>query len=172
MIFPQKFIGSLARPVYPLELSKNSHGWEYRADLGLEHIGYRPNGNDGKVPTQTGDPEVFDWDGDNEPGATLVLTIPLFPDGELFVVQRGRSILEGRIVQPDHVEGKINVPVFEQKVLGAKPSFFNRTPEIVPDSDRSRFVLTRVAEGTNCDTVVPYSPPPRPRNDVDDFDRY
>jgi hypothetical protein len=153
MVFPEKFIAALGNHIYPLQLETDFQGWRYRADLGLERIGYKAVGDDGKVPTKIDDPAVYDWDGDGHPGATLKISVPLLPDGELYVVQRGHSILNGRITAPGKVEGSIEYKLFEQRVLGAWPSFLNQSPEIVPDATESRFSIMPLAPGSTCETV-------------------
>jgi hypothetical protein len=153
MIFPDKFVAALARHSYPLQLDKDGQVWRYRADLGVERIGYKSNGDDAVVPSKVDDPAVYDWDGDGQPGATLKLSVPLLPDGELYVVQRGHSILSGKVIHQGRVEGNIEVRNFDQKVIGAKPNFLARSPEIVPDMKESRFVLESIAAGSSCDTL-------------------
>lgn len=153
MIFPEKFIAALANHSYAIQIEKDNQGWRYRADLGVERIGYRAVSDDVKLPEKIDDPAVFDWDGDGLPAATLKISIPLLPDGELYVVQRGRSILNGRIVQPGKIEGNIDVQSFAQRVLGAKPGFLNASPEITPDSKESRFLMSPVPNGSSCETL-------------------
>lgn len=153
MIFPEKFIAALARHTYPLHLEKDGQGWRYRADLGVERIGYKSSGDEKELPAKLDDPAVYDWDGDGLPAATLKITIPLLPDGEFYVVQRGHSILQGRIVQPGKIEGAIETRLFEQRVLGAKPSFLNQSAEVQPDPSASRFILTAIAAGTTCEQL-------------------
>ena len=153
MVFPEKFIAALSYHTYPIQLEKDLQGWRYRADLGLERIGYKGGAEDGKVPTKIDDPVVYDWDGDGHPGATLKLSVPLLPDGELYVVQRGHSILNGRMTQPGNIHGAIEYKTFEQRVLGAWPTFLNQSPEIVPDPKESRFSITPLPTGSTCETV-------------------
>jgi len=153
MVFPEKFIAALARHTYPIQLENDGQGWRYRADLGVERIGYRNNGSEDNLPVKADDPAVFDWDGDGHPGATLTLSIPLLPTGELYIVQRGQSILTGRVVQPGKVEGNIEVRQFDQRVIGAWPGFLAKSPEIEPDPQASRFILSRVAGDSTCDTL-------------------
>jgi hypothetical protein len=153
MIFPEKFIAALSKHTYPLQIEKDSNGWRYRADLGIERIGYKPVDEAGKLPDRLDDPGVFDWDDDGQPGATLKISVPLLPEGELYVVQRGQSILNGRVVEPGKITGSIEVQNFEQRVLGAKPRFLNRSPEITPDPKESSFVLTQIAAGSSCETL-------------------
>ena len=153
MVFPDKFVAALAKHAYPIQLEKNAQGWRYRADLGMERIGYRADSGDGKLPTKIDDPAVYDWDGDGHPGATLRLSVPLLPDGELYVVQRGQSVLSGRVVKPGRIDGEIEVRTFEHRVLGARPSFLNRSPEIEPDPKGSRFSIGPVPTGTTCESL-------------------
>jgi hypothetical protein len=153
MIFPDKFVAALAKHTYPIQIERDAQGWHYRADLGVERIGYRADAMDGKLPTKIDDPAVYDWDGDGHPGATLILAVPLLPDGELYVVQRGQSILNGRVVTPGRIDGGIEVRSFEHRVLGAKPSFLNRSPEIEPDPKGSRFSISPLPAGTTCESL-------------------
>lgn len=153
MLFPEKFIAALANHTYPIQLEKEAQGWRYRADLGVERIGYRNNGTEDKLPVKVDDPEVFDWDGDGHPGATLKLSIPFLPNGELYIVQRGQSILTGRVVQPGRIEGNIGVRQFDQRVIGAWPGFLAKSPEIEPDPKESRFLLSQVAGDTTCEML-------------------
>jgi hypothetical protein len=153
MVFPEKFIAALGNHTYSIQLETDIQGWRYRADLGLERIGYKALVEDGKLPTKIDDPAVYDWDGDGHPGATLKLSVPLLPDGELYVVQRGHSILHGRITEPGKVNGSIEYKLFEQRVLGAWPTFLNQSPEIVPDAKESRFSIMPLAPGSSCETV-------------------
>jgi hypothetical protein len=153
MIFPEKFIAALANHTYPIQLQRNGQSWLYRADLGVERIGYKAADADSKLPERIDDPAVYDWDRDGQPAATLKLSVPLLPDGELYVVQRGHSILNGLIVGPGMIEGSIEYVAFEQRVLGARPSFLNQSPEITPDPRESRFVMTPLAEGSDCATI-------------------
>ena len=153
MVFPDKFIAALAKHTYPIRIEKDAQGWRYRADLGIERIGYKAGSGDSKLPTTIDDPAVYDWDGDGHPGATLKLSVPLLPDGELYVVQRGHSVLNGRLSQPGKIDGAIEVDGFEQRVLGAWPSFLNRSPEIEPNPKESRFSLTAISPGSSCETL-------------------
>jgi hypothetical protein len=155
MIFPDKFVAALAKHSYAVQIAKDAQGWSYRADLGVERIGYRPGSGDTKLPTTADDPSVYDWDGDGNPGATLKLSVPLLPDGELYVVQRGHSILNGRVTQPGKIEGGIDVRSFEHRVLGARPGFLNKSPDIQADPKESRFSITQVAAGSTCESLRP-----------------
>jgi hypothetical protein len=153
MVFPDKFVAALAKHTYPIQIERDAQGWHYHADLGIERIGYRSDSADGKLPTKIDDPAVYDWDGDGHPGATLRLSVPLLPDGELYVVQRGQSVLSGKVVSPGRIDGEIEVRSFEHRVLGARPSFLNRSPAIEPDPKGSRFSLSPIPAGTTCESL-------------------
>lgn len=160
LVFPEEFVAALDAPRYEVVLEPSADGGlGYRADLGVERIGFasgaapeaaRPSG----VPTRPEDPRVRDWDGDGRPGATLRLRLPVLPDAELWIVQRGRALLDGEVVAPGRVEGSVRVVEFAQEVIGARPAFLRRTPRQSPDPDGSRFVLHRVVrpeEAPVCD---------------------
>lgn len=153
MIFPEKFIAALSRHTYPIQLERDGQGWSYRADLGVERIGYRTSGADDPLPANADDPAVFDWDDDGHPGATLKISIPLLPTGELYVVQRGQSILSGRLTQSGTIEGGIEVRNFAQRVLAAWPGFLAKSPEIEPNPKESRFTLSPIAAGSTCESL-------------------
>ena len=121
--------------------------------MGIESIGYKPSLGDSKLPAKVDDSSVYDWDGDGQPGATLKISVPLLPDGELYVVQRGQSILNGRINRPGRIDGSIEVLIFEHRVLDAWPGFLNRSPEITPDPKESRFSIIPIPQGSSCETL-------------------
>lgn len=164
MVFPDKFVAALAQHSYPIQVEKDAEGWRYRADLGIERIGYKPTSTESSLPTKVDDASVYDWDGDGHPGATLKISVPLLPDGELYVVQRGQSILNGRITRPGRVEGTIEVRSFEHRVLGAWPRFLNRSPEIVPDPDASRFTMIAIPQDSVCETLRGASRQPKQKD--------
>lgn len=164
MRMPERFVSALATPSYPLELTPAAEGWRYRADLGVETVGFQPTVGTPALPAAATDPRVYDWDGDGHPGATLHLSIAGLADGELYVVQRGHSVLEGAVTARGQAAGHIEVRVFQQAVLAAAPAFLARDPDIVPVPSQSAFHLTRVPDGTGCAALAaaPYAPDPGP----------
>jgi hypothetical protein len=153
MVFPDKFVAALAKHTYPIQIERGAQGWRYRADLGMERIGYRADSAQDRLPIKIDDPTVYDWDGDGHPGATLRLSVPLLRNGELYVVQRGHSVLHGKVITPGRIDGDIEFRSFEHRVLGAQPSFLNRSPEIEADPKRSRFSISPVPSGTTCESL-------------------
>jgi hypothetical protein len=150
MTMPPRLIAALAAPEYPVAVEYDAAAWRYRADLGVSHVGYEPDGADDALPTTGDDRRLRDIDGDGRPGATLALSIAGLADGSLWVVQRGHSLLDGRVIGVGQAEGRIDVRAFDQALLGADPSFLARSPEIAADPERSTFSLVRVADGTTC----------------------
>ena len=57
------------------------------------------------------------------------------------------------MTQPGTIQGAIEYTTFEQRVLGAWPSFLNQSPEIAPDPKESRFFITPLPPGSTCETV-------------------
>ncbi len=164
MVFPDKFVAALAKHSYPIQVEKDGQEWRYRADLGVERIGFKPSSNGSNLPTKLDDPSVYDWDGDGHPGATLMLSVPLLPDGELYIVQQGHSILNGRITRRGRIEGSIEVRSFEHRVLGAWPGFLNRSPEIVPEPAESRFSIIGIPRDSTCETLREASRQPKEKD--------
>jgi hypothetical protein len=150
---PARFLAALGTHTYPIAVTPDDEGWRYHADLGIEYIGWRRD-DGAPLPARPDDPGVYDWDGDGRPAATLRLSLPVAPDGELYVVQRAHSVLDGRVVAADRVEGRIHVPVFEQAVIGARPGFLRRSPRAAQDPEQSRFVLARVDAAAACEDLV------------------
>jgi hypothetical protein len=146
---PRAFTAALPTPSYPIVVRDGA----YHADLGIEHVGYRPRGTTAPAPKTVDDPSVVDSDHDGRPGATLELSVPLVADGAIEIVQRGRMVLDGRVVGPGRVEGRVTMPIFEQTVIAAEPAIFKGAAALEPDPERSRFLLTRIADGTSCDAL-------------------
>lgn len=150
---PARFVAALGTHTYPITLDADGTAWRYHADLGTEYVGWRRDDR-APLPESPDEPGVYDWDGDGRPAATLRIRLAIAPAGELYVVQRAHSVLEGRLVAPDRVEGRIRVLRFEQAVIGARPGFLRRSPKAIQDAERSRFVLERVEDEAACDDLV------------------
>jgi hypothetical protein len=161
MTVPSAFVSALGTHEYMLGLEYDpDDGWRYAADLGLEQVGFRGDGED--LPSSAADPRVLDSDRDGQPGATLRLSMVGLVDGELYVVQRGHSALRGHVTALGQASGQIDVREFRQRLLGAHPEFLNRQPEIVVDEARSSFTMVRVADDTPCKDLesAAYDPGP------------
>lgn len=105
------------------------------------------------LPTDMMDLRVVDPDGDGQPGVTVLVRGMV--DGEVYVVQRGRSALETSHVSSDRIEGVVDWTA-EQVVLGASARVLRSQPPTEPDPDpsRNRFVTVRLDAGATCRTVL------------------
>jgi len=154
MVMPPPMRDSLVRAPYTVEIARDpAGGWSYRADLGYEHVGYKPATADDPPPKRGSDPAIFDSDGDGKPGATLHLEVPVLDPFELYVVQRGHAVLDGQILEGGRVEGALSAEL-EQVVIGSDPYFLKRNPKLEPEPGLSSFVLVPVAEDSTCETLL------------------
>lgn len=133
---------------YPLDLVASGGSWLYRADTGVQVVGYDPERGD--LPKRAAEPHVLDADRDGKPGATVLVEVPGFGRAEVYVATRGHSQLEGRLVAPDRIEGRVLLVEQRQATIGASHKVFDFTPENRPDPARSSFALWRVADGAGC----------------------
>lgn len=149
-IIPPSFIAALPIKRYPVEIGSDAQGWTYAADLGMDHLGYDASLSD-DVPRRPRDPAVTDPDGDGKPGMTVLITVPILGDGELYVAQRGKMSLEGRITSADVVEGALSVPMLEQQTLKATHPLMGFSPPIEPVPGESWFRIKRTPDASCAD---------------------
>lgn len=107
------------------------------------------------LPTSAGDPRVFDQDGDGKPGITVHACAFGLITGDVYVVERLRTRLEGQVVSPDRIEGRVEGTV-EQVILGASDARFLGSIVSRPDpiSSHSRFVLARIDPAWACNEIL------------------
>ena len=141
------FISSLPVLRYPIQTTDG-----YRADIGLEHVGYDPTYS---LPTRADTPGVIDWDEDGNPGATITLNIPLLGNVELYIAQRAQMILTGQVLASGQVRGGLELPIMEQQTLGASVGFLDRSPPIRPLPEESGFAMLLLPEGSGCAAIKP-----------------
>jgi hypothetical protein len=154
MVMPDRMRESLVRPPYPVELVRDpAGGWLYHANLGFEHVGYTPAAPGDAPPRRGSDPAVVDSDGDGKPGATLHLEVPILDPFELYVVQRGHAVLDGRLLENGRVEGTLSSSL-EQVVIGSDPFFLKRNPQLEPEPELSSFALDPVPEDSSCQSLL------------------
>jgi hypothetical protein len=106
------------------------------------------------LPTSAGDPRVFDQDGDGKPGITVHACALGAITGDVYVVERLRTRLNGEVVSPDRIEGRVEGTV-EQVILGATNALFLGSIVSRPDpvSTHSFFVLQRVNPAWTCQDI-------------------
>jgi hypothetical protein len=145
-IIPRAFVDSLPPRAYPITVDASGR---YVADPGPEAVGFHGT----MLPSGPSDPTVFDQDRDGAPGVSVRVEVPMFGGADVWVAQRGHSVLEGRFTGADRVEGTVDVRVLQQVTLGASNRLFAHSVHATPDPRNSGFVLTRVQPGTTCDTL-------------------
>jgi hypothetical protein len=141
-LIPQAFVDSLPPRSYPVTLE----GDRYVADPGPESVGFRGTA----LPTSAKDATVVDQDHDGAPGVSVRVDVPMFGGADVWVAQRGHSVLDGRVVGPDRIEGEVDVRQLQQVTLGASNRLFAHSVHAIPDPAASRFTLTRLPDGATC----------------------
>lgn len=102
------------------------------------------------LPTEPDDPRVVDLDRDGNPGLTVLSTGLI--DGEIYIVQRSRSQLDGRL-RDDTLDGSIEWLV-EDAVLGADNPVLATAVPIEPDLEASAIRTTRIDAEVDCAAIV------------------
>ena len=139
LTYPRALVESLPTTQVRPVLKATTEGLEYQADLGREWLGTTPGES---LPRQADDPRVQDTDGDGRPGVTLRLHV-LTGEAELLVAQRTRAVLNGTVVSPGRVTGRVEMREFAQAILEASPHFLRFTPDVHYDPEHSTFELVR-----------------------------
>lgn len=145
---PEAFINSFPVQTYAVSLTPlATGGFAYFADPGSVAIGFDPRDTAGIVPVAPDDPNLQDYDGDGKPGATVNLVVPMLGAIELYIAQRGHSVMTGE-VQDGAVRGEVDVRYFSQRTLAASNSLFHANPPM-RHLDESWFRLSP-APGLGC----------------------
>jgi len=105
------------------------------------------------LPTSPTDARVVDHEPDGKPGMTVRVAGLL--DGEIYVVQRGFTSLEGTYDGLSRIDGLVTWRQ-EQSILGADNPLLQTplTTRVNPDASASWFRTTRVADDATCATVI------------------
>lgn len=150
------FPRSLAPTLVTATLDPSGGGTDFTQSWSTELHGVRlEHPESDPLPTSSGDPRVIDQDGDGKPGITVHACALGVVIGDVYVVQRLRTRLAGRVVTPDRIEGRVEGSV-EQVILGATNALFVGAVVSRPDpvASRSYFVLQRVEPDAACDDLV------------------
>lgn len=150
-VIPPAWVKAMPPRAYTITLTAADGGWAYAADTGLQVIGY--DAALGPMPARGTEPQVVDSDGDGKPGATVLVQVPGFGTGEIYLAHRGHSRLEGKVVSADRIEGRVVVLESTQATIGASHKVFDFSPVTAPDPTRSTFAMWRVSEGAGCDRI-------------------
>lgn len=150
--FPARFVESLPTQQFGIRFD----GPSYSAAPEPSYVGVM--GPVAELPTEPGDPRVFDQDGDGEPGVTVLLDLPVFGAVEAHIVQAGSSVYRGEVVD-GAIVGRVDVSRLEQETLSATNRMFARSLptrvipgassfRILPDPDLACRDLFRRADAT------------------------
>jgi len=154
IVVPDAFVASLPIKQIPIELTPRPDGTvAYRADLGVDEVGFDSAQAQGKVPRRLGDPGLVDGDGDGKPGVTIRIQAPVLGPAELYVVQRGSMILTGALLAEGGVAGTVTLGPIEQHTVAASNNLLVSSPRIEPVSAESWFRLTPVAPTAGCKDI-------------------
>ena len=154
VVIPDAFVASLPVKQIPIELTPGPDGTViYRADLGVDDVGFDSALARGRVPRTLDDPGVVDSDGDGKPGATIRIEVPVLGRAELYVVQRGSMILDGALLAEGGVAGTVTLGPVEQHTVAASNNLLVSSPRIEPVSAESWFRLTPVAPTAGCNDI-------------------
>ena len=154
MTIPDAFVRAMPARGYPLQLESGDGAPRFRADMGLEAIGFDPGVTGGNLPVDAGSAGVIDADGDGAPGATVLMDVPGVSDIRLHIAQRSRLVLRGESDGKGGWRGDIDIPLLEQRTLGAEPEMFARTPRLQAEPGRSGFRMVPLPGGAGCDAVA------------------
>jgi hypothetical protein len=130
-------------------------GYDYVADkiYILRGVTLEDEAND-PLPTDPEDPRIGDWDGDDNPGVTLLITGLL--SGKAYVIQRDHTRSDGKQVNANRIEGLITWGG-EQVYLGSDPeAIADLASEAFPDPDPNEhtFQLVRIPPDAGCDYIA------------------
>lgn len=156
IVFPEAFVESLEVAVKPSVIESSDEGYRFFQPRFTQLRGVRLESPEtDPLPTEASDPRVFDQDEDSKPGLTVRITLFGFISGEVYVIQRDRSILNGRVTSPSTIDGLIEWGV-EQVVLGASSSFLKAGTDSHPDpvAENSYFRTTRIDLEMDCAAII------------------
>jgi hypothetical protein len=150
-VLPKAFVDHLPVKTYPVTLSKSEDGsWSYNADLHQQYVGYDGEKAGGVIPEDDKDPSVFDWDEDGEPGASILIDIPIFGHIRIYMVQTNHTLLSGRVINTNRLEGHSKQLLLDQRTIGADNRLLAASPKLTVGKGHDRFEMMRIDEGATC----------------------
>ncbi len=154
-VLPQTFIDHLPVKNYPIKLRQDDQGsWQYRADLKQQFVGYDGKKANGKIPESAADPSVYDWDEDGDPGASVLINVPLFGKVRIYLVQTNHTILTGQAINPNRIEGTTKQLLLQQRTIGASNRLLAANPKLTIGTCHNRFEMMRTKDGANCADIA------------------
>lgn len=147
---PQSFISALPSKEYEIYQQAINGRWRFSADPGPDAVGFDPAL--AQIPSGARDPGVLDPDGDGHPGATVNLKVPVFGRVDVYVIQRGHSLLDGEVTADGRVSGQVEVLLLEQRTLGASNPLFVANPPVRVLEDNP-FTMVPVPDWSTCEDI-------------------
>ena len=129
-------------------------GWSVETDLGVDHVGYDPEATGGVLPRHAEAPGVVDHESDGNPGATVIVDVPLLGEQEIYIAQRAHQSLHGRLSEDGMMEGGIEGHALDQQTLDATNALMKLSPEMRPDPARSAWWMVPVPADTDCASLA------------------
>ena len=81
---------------------------------------------------------------------TVGVRAPLFGEVDVYMIQLAHTWLRGVVETADLIEGKADVQLLEQEIIGAENVLFIRKTNLRVDLERSSFKMTRIGDGATC----------------------
>lgn len=156
-IFPNAFVETMPIRERTMTLSAARVGATAQSERYIDLNGAdleRPDQD--RLPANPNDDRVWDQDEDGQPGLTIHIHQNLLGEGEIYVVQRSTTCLDGVVISPDRIEGYVEAES-EQVVLDASTFWLKLdTPagQSDPNPQSSHFILQRMADGATCADVM------------------
>ena len=150
-VLPKAFIDHLPEKTYPITLKPDGHGgWDYRADLKQQYVGYRGALAKDGIPQKADHPAVFDWDEDGKPGASVLVAIPIIGNTRIYMVQTNHTFLNGALDADGVIRGKAHQRILQQRTIGADNRLLAASPNVSVSAGHDAFELMRRPAETTC----------------------
>ena len=142
------FVESLEVRRVPMVWTEDASGWSLHLDQGEVHIGYDPRLT--ALPSEPDDVGVLDFDGDGNPGGTVVVTVPIVNEVQMYLVQHTHTLLDGRLGPEGTLSGTVSSRVMEQRTLAATHRLFSVSLKMSLDEERSYWWMVPVSADASC----------------------
>lgn len=155
--YPDRFAQALSGWARHARLRWQDGRWRYFEARTYRSSGVRLEDPETEtLPDGPADPRVLDEDGDGHPGLTV--RVEGWVTGEVYLVQRGWSELEGVVRSTEQIEGRVTWNS-EQRVLEASSHMLQSTPPSRPHpaSNKHYFRMTRVPRKATCEELLDHA---------------
>jgi hypothetical protein len=140
---------------YPLRLWQDGPTVKFVRDAVATAIGVKlANPESDPLPTSANDARVWDQDGDGNPGVTVKMSGTIV-NGDIFVVQRQKSIYSGELGAGDKLSGLVR-DMSQQSTIGATNELLKQAVPTTPDPDPSKSTVrfAKLSSAYDCARLV------------------